>query len=203
MGSDSSSMSVTFQSTLPHRERRASTSYMTYLDNFNPRSRTGSDLPKGNRAYRDNISIHAPAQGATESILSVNFVSEDFNPRSRTGSDAPSLPENVRRIISIHAPAQGATRCYFLPCRFLQFQSTLPHRERLDFWHQSDEYDLFQSTLPAQGATSLKCKHNLIVFDFNPRSPRRERLVYAAVDNEWTIHFNPRSPHRERRCRDI
>ena len=77
-----------FQSTLPHGERLFLW-YITFpLSNFNPRSRTGSDsvtlismsfskgfqstLPHGERQMGnfdkqkyDNISIHAPARGAT------------------------------------------------------------------------------------------------------------------------------------------
>ncbi len=84
---------------------------------FNPRSRAGSDagmncslpwysrfqstLPRGER--RDDprlhslavgqVSIHAPARGATRPNKRVNGSSACFNPRSRAGSDAayPSL----------------------------------------------------------------------------------------------------------------
>ena len=54
------------------------------------------------------ISIHAPAKGATPSAVSS---SEHFS-------------------ISIHAPAKGATRLIVHFCAALQFQSTLPRRER-------------------------------------------------------------------------
>ena len=100
-------------------------------DNFNPRSRVGSDFsPRSLYAY-SRISIHAPAWGAT--IL--------------------GQQNDKDRIISIHAPAWGATNSFFivLPpyryfnprsrvgsdwCRYktypapIQFQSTLPRGER-------------------------------------------------------------------------
>ena len=77
------------------------------------------------------ISIHAPAKGATEiplwcsdtdgnfnprsregSDALVNIVTEvakNFNPRSREGSDTEKFAELQRELISIHAPAKGAT----------------------------------------------------------------------------------------------
>ena len=80
-----------FQSTLPRRERQYRTFCNSFLHHFNPRSREGSDLVKpgrylitfsdfnprsreGSDADRDGniynlqISIHAPAKGATAFI---------------------------------------------------------------------------------------------------------------------------------------
>ncbi len=59
--------SAVFQSTLPHGERRGAGNWGTWgADNFNPRSRTGSD---------------------TSSVRRRDQTLADFNPRSRTGSD--------------------------------------------------------------------------------------------------------------------
>ena len=78
---------------------------------FNPRSREGSDmthlinchamiifqstLPRGERRDRSvttvlfcDISIHAPARGATYFFLSLLSITAHFNPRSREGSDS-------------------------------------------------------------------------------------------------------------------
>ena len=144
-----------FQSTLPRRERRQ----RCYSDNgsnhFNPRSREGSDrshllsrqkcssfqstLPRRERPaepqvknaacdisihapakgatqessplhYITNISIHAPAKGATIAE-SMRFLPEQhFNPRSREGSDRLHAGFHSRsQVISIHAPVKGAT----------------------------------------------------------------------------------------------
>ena len=100
---------IIFQFTLPHRERqdtktgrfdafyfnsrsrtgsdRCSSSFSRLPHNFNSRSRTGSDRSATCTGQEQAISIHAPAQGAT-----------DLFPLVRP---CPS--------ISIHAPAQGAT----------------------------------------------------------------------------------------------
>ena len=99
-----------FQSTLPRRERPKD--FMTILrdTNFNPRSREGSDnIPRIAGSVQE-ISIHAPAKGATiqsrlfgrQEVISIHAPAKgatcagcgkgnqlsDFNPRSREGSDA-------------------------------------------------------------------------------------------------------------------
>ena len=54
---------------------------------FNPRSREGSDLGVIGEGTNINISIHAPARGATGiGLFYVQFFTY-FNPRSREGSD--------------------------------------------------------------------------------------------------------------------
>ncbi len=119
-----------FQSTLPRRERprwrrcwirknyfnprsrEGSDNMISWLtdcrDNFNPRSREGSDEYSAGKMCGDDISIHAPAKGAT----SVHFP---------IGSEYP---------ISIHAPAKGATASGAGGRNINRFQSTLPRRER-------------------------------------------------------------------------
>ena len=55
---------------------------------FNPRPRAGGDLCHPRPAERKgDISIHAPAQGATLSVGSVEGVRKNFNPRPRAGGD--------------------------------------------------------------------------------------------------------------------
>ena len=58
-----------------------------YLVNFNPRSREGSDIYRGELMAHDMISIHAPARGATVRRITAGKYDGDFNPRSREGSD--------------------------------------------------------------------------------------------------------------------
>ena len=124
-----------FQSTLPRGERRTTAIYMDSLISFQ------STLPRGERLHVHvpvlsayEISIHAPARGATIVAIVTAVVSADFNPRSREGSDCttdpygpPSSPISIHapargattfdvdrdkiNIISIHAPARGATLC--------------------------------------------------------------------------------------------
>ena len=100
-----------FQSTLPQGERLDGKEVKGDCgDHFNPRSRKGSDFnqSKGVKEYGNfnprsrkgsddpvittgtgygNISIHAPARGATHNRFHPRPCTYDFNPRSRKGSD--------------------------------------------------------------------------------------------------------------------
>ena len=79
-------------------------------ENFNPRSREGSDSVIGKRLAENDISIHAPARGATDYTGAGTELDIYFNPRSREGSDeASTASPHASKNISIHAPARGAT----------------------------------------------------------------------------------------------
>ena len=54
-----------FQSTLPRRERPIGGNHAVLVNNFNPRSREGSDSSIELMHEWFVISIHAPAKGAT------------------------------------------------------------------------------------------------------------------------------------------
>ena len=54
-----------FQSTLPRRERHSPTTPTNIANDFNPRSREGSDTNNCVLLLHAQISIHAPAKGAT------------------------------------------------------------------------------------------------------------------------------------------
>ena len=122
---------VTFQSALPRGERlrllyavlsawdfnprsregsdRQSPVHRSLLPYFNPRSREGSDKEGKYKGTTKEISIRAPARGATMSVNDIIFASLDFNPRSREGSDHHSRIQWLQQI---------------------QFQSALPRGER-------------------------------------------------------------------------
>ncbi len=98
-----------FQSTLPRGERRSLCQFGLGEENFNPRSRVGSDVILLLSSVLQSISIHAPAWGATSSSNCNRSHIQYFNPRSRVGSDV--------RVRCRHITA-------------LRFQSTLPRGER-------------------------------------------------------------------------
>ena len=99
-----------FQSTLPHRERPALPGSKRWeLGNFNPRSRTGSDIIKDTFNAVLNYFNPRSRTGSDGSPTPCHSSGSYFNPRSRTGSNIPSPPR------AIHGD---------------KFQSTLPHRER-------------------------------------------------------------------------
>ena len=74
----------------------------------------------------DEISIHAPAKGATALRKLVNYII----------------------LISIHAPAKGATLVKHQAWWCYRFQSTLPRRERPQLMMLCIKPIKFQSTLP-------------------------------------------------------
>ena len=77
-----------FQSTLPHGERQKFKVKPKNVISFNPRSRMGSDGDLSHECWSCQVSIHAPAWGATHELFRAFFLS----------------------CVSIHAPAWGATR---------------------------------------------------------------------------------------------
>ncbi len=119
------------------RSRTGSDTYalvaVVWLGCFNPRSRTGSDRCSSQFSHTTwEVSIHAPARGATKNSSAPQMERRCFNPRSRTGRDnraikkvrsnfrfQSTLPHGERRVkldhfdiqyeVSIHAPARGAT----------------------------------------------------------------------------------------------
>ena len=59
----------------------------------------------------------------------LNYTFQHTHPRM--GSDFDKLVDDDDHYISIHAPARGATKLSDLPATVDEFQSTLPHGERL------------------------------------------------------------------------
>ena len=127
--------------------------------------------------------------------------------------------------ISIHAPRTGSD----IPPRFpsasspRNFNPRSPHGERRTQTNDNGiRRNLFQSTLPARGATAGRLRAaRLTVISihaprtgsdkggavesgfcphFNPRSPHGERRRFSPRTKQHS-HFNPRSPHGERRRR--
>ena len=117
------------------------------------------------------ISIHAPARGATYLRAPVYHFHSNFNPRSREGSDQNRIQLVIRiSIISIHAPARGATfSTGFQPLGGVLFQSTLPRGERRHIGVNVLFHDLFQSTLP-RGERPREIHPHQSEHNFNPRS---------------------------------
>ena len=142
-----------FQSTHPHGVRRMVSKPNLSYSGFNPRTRTGCDFfvfaflclfcwfqsthPHGvrlklfsNLKPQSDVSIHAPARGATPYQPDANGKAKfqsthphgvrqpsmrqkrqttSFNPRTRTGCDKRSANLFHFAVVSIHAPARGAT----------------------------------------------------------------------------------------------
>ena len=152
------------------------------ISHFNPRSPHGErpragDERGGGKAFQSTL----PARGATGEATSGAPAAGDFNPRSPHG-ERPS-----------GAPAAGGSR---------DFNPRSPHGERRVARISSCARNpIFQSTLPARGATRWKKSARNRQTHFNPRSPHGERHDTTDGDAQAPPHFNPRSPHGERPAR--
>ena len=137
-------------------------------------------MPWRNNMLDRQFQSTLPAGGATSLRRTICKRRIYFNPRSPRGErrdDDKAM--NDRWKISIHAPRGGS-----------------------DTGQQIDAFiaQIFQSTLPAGGATGLSRRRCGPPKHFNPRSPRGERPITFRA---WTAskNFNPRSPRGERQSR--
>ena len=147
---------VIFQSTLPRRERRAhSLPALRFARISIHAPAKGATPTRRRRISPQSISIHAPAKGAT----------------------IAGTASSIVQLISIHAPAKGAT---FVKrhdiVQSVQFQSTLPRRERLWSSTVSSCIAIFQSTLPRRERPSSGVTPHRPA-PFQSTLPRRERRL--------------------------
>ena len=148
---------VIFQSTLPARGatgKTKSSSGDIIISIHAPR--TGSDTTRPENGGLKDISIHAPRTGSDKHFHTKDEKCQYFNPRSPHGErPVMTAEENAEAVISIHAPRTGSD--VIKPETYLYnlvFQSTLPARgATMNGFRKTDE-GIFQSTLPARGATS-------------------------------------------------
>ena len=127
-----------------------------------------------------NISIHAPARGATICQCRV------FR----------------RERISIHAPARGATNMAEALIQLVnQFQSTLPRGERHSAWMPNRRFDYFNPR-SREGSDWIRPGVLAMVLDFNPRSREGSDSGEATIDwypADISIHAPARGATPEKR----
>ena len=192
-------------------------------NDFNPRSRMGSDHQVVPLILERDISIHAPAWGATRSQTPSRPTRCYFNPRSRMGSDVLDLRDIHLQGISIHAPAWGATRGGRRPglegeisihapawgatdatgmhFSMSEFQSTLPHGERPFIIHPPCDHTEFQSTLP-HGERPITQRISAFSRQISIHAP-----AWGATARAWliprSVPFQSTLPHGERHRRQV
>ncbi len=152
-----------------------------------------------NLRHKCTISIHAP-RGGSDSFLGVLFVAGNhFNPRSPwgerparasidvTGSNFnPRSPWGERlRVLSPFPPK-------------LRFQSTLPVGGATASYRPERVGRYISIHAPRGGSDYFFLTLGKFLYDFNPRSPWGERLLYMFIMGREN-YFNPRSPWGERR----
>ena len=104
---------------------------MAAENDFNPRSREGSDFFDIYLITIGIISIHAPARGATQKAILNLSNQTDFNPRSREGSDKKAAVVCAEFVDFNPRSREGSDRMILRPLPELtKFQSTLPRGER-------------------------------------------------------------------------
>ena len=79
------------------------------LNDFNPRSREGSDSGYSSCDFYNGISIHAPARGATTASAIWSICCKISIHAPARGATKKAKTIFLNRDISIHAPARGAT----------------------------------------------------------------------------------------------
>ena len=192
-----------FQSTLPARGATQSHPIRYCpIRNFNPRSPHGerqrkaklertatlfqSTLPARGatgvtttQKMLESISIHAPRTGSDEGVYDAKSAATFQSTLPARGATMPVLYSSPPLLISIHAPRTGSdeiTSCPYPVCANY-FNPRSPHGERPS---RSGCYCfcwIFQSTLPARGATILPgCifKH---CFQFQSTLPARGATI--------------------------
>ena len=175
--------------------------------NFNPRSPHGERLADSHSRMRRMIfQSTLPARGATRGGGDdVGRVAAISIHAPRTGSDAVAdALEAMSEGISIHAPRTGSdTRtAWRTPPRFL-FQSTLPARGATTGLSITGSTETISIHAPRTGSDPQSLLTGKPSPYFNPRSPHGERQPGLFTSPVIFLNFNPRSPHGERRFRGV
>ncbi len=153
--------------------------------NFNPRSPRGERHIRRNKlAYSFQFQSTLPARGATMREAANEPVVEYFNPRSPRG-ERQFKPCDSKTLckISIHAPREGSDGRMLMEAKVR---------------------GIFQSTLPARGATTAE----IVVWerynDFNPRSPRGERrCAISGLPRQISISIHAPREGSDKMCLDL
>ena len=139
------------------------------------------------------ISIRAPREGSDDSEADQILCEDDFNPRSPRG-ERPAASTDLQQHQSFNPRSPRGERPRAPPLTqqaVTNFNPRSPRGERQDLRATRANAYLFQSTLPARGATILRPSCHLLTGYFNPRSPRGERpwlLGSLPFGQEISIH---------------
>ena len=168
---------------------------------FNPRSPHGER--HGGGVLMVSLEIFQstlPARGATPLQQEKRWKRQYFNPRSPHGERHVGRQRyTAANAISIHAPRTGSDKridaAFFC---VTVFQSTLPARGATLSLKREFDRVIFQSTLPARGATAAQISVHAQEF-ISIHAPRTGSDQRGERNCRWNKYdFNPRSPHGER-----
>ena len=171
------------------------------------------------RGVRRQFQSTLPARGATPVLYKADYQPRNFNPRSPRGErHLAALHRNADVMISIHAPREGSDKTA-KPAK-PDFNPRSPRGERHGSSGSRKRSSLFQSTLPARGATVffIACSPVNAISIHAPRvgsdhkiprslcrfavisihAPREGSDSARATPHTVPKNFNPRSPRGER-----
>ena len=189
-GSDTRSLTfmvskAIFQSTLPARGATSlsTVQYLCYPISIHA-PRTGSDQ-KALKTGADPVIFQStlPARGATLHQFAMICPCLSFQSTlPARGATVTEVDMQIILEISIHAPRTGSDMVETSVASAVRhFNPRSPHGERPPFRRACPALDLFQSTLPARGATATTRRERSAIWYFNPRSPHGERHGSATV----------------------
>ncbi len=98
-----------FQFTRPRGARRWRVCYAPPYGSFNSRAREGRDQVEHLGVLGVDVSIHAPARGATVDRISIPVIAHVSIHAPARGATRPDGRQHRHSDVSIHAPARGAT----------------------------------------------------------------------------------------------
>ena len=184
-----------FQSTPPRGGRPRLPMAGAVVDRcFNPRPRAGGDRAGESDASADaDVSIHAPARGATAAARRRCARRRCFNPRPRAGGDWQRWPSRSSHgRVSIHAPARGATARVGAICGVdCSVSIHAPARGATSrALHAAAPSSSVSIHAPARGATVPVATRSCVLACFNPR-PRAggdQHDVHAHACGSVSIH---------------
>ena len=123
------------------------------------------------------ISIHAPRRGSDRAARFLSAPDSNFNPRSPHGERLSTSGATLSALNFNPRSPQGERRIRRSELTSNHnFNPRSPQGERLVVCMHTERMTIFQSTLPAWGATGSS-RGSYIFINFNPRSPHGERLI--------------------------
>ena len=147
------------------------------------------------------VSIHAPAKGATPSVMAERSKRDCFDPRPREGGDGAGVVDGGgQRGVSIHAPAKGATRLFRARLQLGAVSIHAPAKGATAPRLIGPACDRVSIHAPAKGATSNAFTLCRMIDGFDPR-PREGGDGDTPPTGSVPPVFRSTPPRRGRRSR--
>ena len=190
-----------FQSTLPARGATSPCHFYASIENISIHApRTGSDEGGRFRRACPQFQSTLPARGATDVVVPLYVATANFNPRSPHGERRyTNLCPQQQGQISIHAPRTGSDEWLAAALDGQKiFQSTLPARGATEGHGQGASLLCISIHAPRTGSDDISVPPHFSLCGISIHAPRTGSDVEVKFPVEFVEDFNPRSPHGER-----